>query len=217
MDKKLPRTPPAVDALRALTNVPYQHLSNEIELWRIYRRGGDHPGRWNQFRMYGPLASARYDQHEEPASVQNCGILYAAREGTTCFAECFQDTRVIDCADREPWLVGFQLTREIKLLDLTGDFVTAIGASQLLNTTGERRIARAYARAFYQAFSDIDGLWYPSSMAGNRPAVALFERAANAMQDRPFFHRALDDPAISTVIANAARKYNYGLILYGNG
>ena len=57
----------------------------------------------------------------------------------------------------------------------------------------------------------IAGLWYPSSMGGNRAAVALYERAAAAMPGRPVFHRALADPALTAIVLRAAGRFGYAV------
>src|SRR5271166_4552927 len=77
-------------------------------LWRVYFTGGAYPGAWNAFRYFGPSES-RFDHHEPPPRVQARGILYAAGDATTCLAEVFQATRVIDRAASAPWLVGLEL------------------------------------------------------------------------------------------------------------
>jgi hypothetical protein len=45
-------------------------------------------------------------------------------------------------------------------------------------------------------------------MDANRPAVALYERAADALPSRPTFHRALADPTMAHAIVRAARRFN---------
>ena len=89
-------------------------------LFRPYFRGGDHPGSWDSFRGFGSLASARFDHHPPPqGDYPNRGILFAALEVKACVAEVFQNTRNINLRRREPWLVGFELAREVRLLPLS--------------------------------------------------------------------------------------------------
>src|SRR5207237_6770067 len=139
-------------------------------------------------RPYGPLLSARFDHHVPPTREQGRGILYAAKAVITCVAEVFQDKRLIDTRDRLPWLVGIRLRRDVPLLDLAGNWPTAAGASMLINA-GRRDRARAWSRAIYDAYPDVEGLWYSSSMDANRPAVALYERASDSIEPSPIFHR----------------------------
>lgn len=211
---KLPRNP-SLEQLKALSPDLYT-LKSGLTLWRIYFRGGPHPTSWSVFRKFGPL-DGRFDHHfpdeqGEPKS-QTRGILYGAETGATCFAEVFQRTRVIDRFRREPWLVAFEVATPLKLLDLTGSFATRAGASMAL-MTGPRAVARRWAQTFYEAYPEVQGVYYPSSMYANAPAIALNERAvtAGAMPGVPNFHRALADNALHTVIRNVARDIGYKVI-----
>jgi hypothetical protein len=178
-------------------------------LWRIYLRGGRHPTRWNTFRAYGP-ADARFDHHAPPPRVQERRILYAAERIRTCLGEVFQRRRDVDADFGEPWLVGFTLTAPVRLLDLTGSWPTRAGASMAINS-GPRARARRWSRAIYAAYPQAVGLYYASSMDGNAPAVALYERAEPALPVLPFFHRALADPLLLPALADAADDLGYTL------
>lgn len=191
-----------------------KRLGARTELWRIYSRGGDHPTLWHTLRTFGPLGG-RFDPHEPGADgrprAQERAVLYAARSGVTCLAELFQDTRVIDREAREPWLVAFRVARPLALLDLTGSWPTRAGASMALST-GPRPRARRWARAIHAAYPAIEGLWYPSSMHGNRPCLALWGRGADALPETPTFHRPLSDATLLTPLKNAAEELGYLLI-----
>jgi len=137
--------------------------------------------------------------------------LYAAVHGPTCFAEVFQDTRVIDRVAKDPWLAGFALQLSLKLLDLSGSWPTRAGASMAINT-GPRPRAQRWSRAIYEAYSNGQGLHYPSSMHRNSPVIALYERGLPALPPVPIFHRPLRDPALLSVLKQVARDLGYGLI-----
>lgn len=207
--------PPDVEVLRQLTPQTLQLQAGTV-CSRIFFVGGEWPTRWNRFRQIGPGAG-RFDHHlpdthGQPHD-QARGIMYLAtgdRAIPTCLAEVFQLTRFIDRHSRDPVLAGFLLQQPLTLLNLRGPFVTAIGASAALHS-GPRPRAQRWARQFYLAWPDIDGLLYSSSMYGNAPAVALFERGLRALPQRPLFHRALQDPAIAGVLASTAREIGYGL------
>lgn len=180
------------------------------ELWRIYFRGGPHPTLWNEFRAHGPT-HARFDHQEPPPRVQTRRITYAARSGLTALAEVFQETRLIDRGRRDPWLVCFRTSRRIALLDLRGKWPTRAGASMVISS-GQHGRAQRWSRVIYDTYPTIEGLWYPSSMHANAPAVALYERCEDALPHSPSFHRALQDPAILTLLKNAASDLGYGLV-----
>jgi hypothetical protein len=134
--------------------------------------------------------------------------MYGALRAPTCFAEVFQDTRTIERSRNQPWLVAFGLSRDIPLLDLTGNWPTRAGASMAIST-GRRDRARRWALRIYEDYPAIEGLWYGSSMDANQPAVALFERARSALPPRPLFHRAVADPALDPLVASAGLQFNY--------
>lgn len=185
-------------------------LPTSTKLWRVYFQGGRHPTTWDQFRSFGPTNS-RFDPHLPPPHVQDRHVLYAATHGPTGLAEVFQESRVIDRTGNDPALVGFALTRPLRLLDLTSAWPTRAGASMAINS-GTRKRAQRWARAIYAAYPDLDGIHYASSMFQNAPAVALFERAEDAIPDRPFFHHRLDDAVLDTVLRNVATDIGYLLV-----
>jgi len=205
--------PPPVEELRAIDPV-VAVLPDGSRLFRLYRRGGDHPTAWNTFRHYGPL-NGRFDHHVPDTTgaprVQGRAISYFAEDGPTCLAEVFQDTKVIDRLDREPWLVSFEVTRSIELLDLTSVWPTRAGASMAINS-GPRPRAQQWAQRIYEAYPDLAGIVYSSSMYANRPMTALWERGQDALPALPSFHRALSDPSLTTLLQNTAVDITYGLV-----
>ncbi len=201
--------PPDVKALAAITP-EVMRLAAGTVIWRIYARSGRYPSAWNMFRSFGPTMS-RFDHHLPPPRRQRRRILYGATLGATCFAEYFQTTRTIDRVLDAPWLVSFELVRDLELLDLTGPWPTRARASMAINS-GPRPRARLWSQTIYAAYPGVEGLWYGSSMDGNRPAVALYERAKTALPAKPTFHRSLGDAALSTEVKNAARRFGYAVI-----
>jgi hypothetical protein len=207
---KLPYNPPSVDELQALGPDIHSWPSGE-DFIRTFRQGGSHPVAWNSFRHFGPT-NARFDHQESPPGTDpDRGIYYAAKSLTTCLAEAFQDTRVINLSRHAPWIAVFETTRDLELLDLTGSWPTRAGASMKINT-GPRHISRAWSRQFYSAFPTIDGLYYSSSMHANEPCIALYERATGALPRAPLFCRPLSDPTLLSDIKRSARTMGYHLL-----
>ena len=207
--------PPGVDAVSRV-DPAVRTLAKGVSLARVYFTGGDHPTRWNEFRHYGPT-NARFDHHGldargEPGT-QDRSILYCAAAADTCFAEVFKETRRINRTRRAPWLAVFALARDVQLLDLTGPYPTRVGASMAINT-GHRGRARAWARTFYDAYPMLQGLYYPSSMNGNEPALALNDRAerSGCVPEYPDFNRALADDVLLDVLKHIAHQLGYGLL-----
>jgi hypothetical protein len=181
-------------------------------LWRIYFRSGDHPGRWDGMRAFGPLPDARFDHHAKPQRVQERGILGATGDEAiaTCIAEVFQDGRLVDTGRRDPFLAGFELAGDVPLLNLRGRWPTRAGASANINS-GPRPRCRRWSRVIYDAYPDIAGLLYASSMNGNEPAIALYERAAPSLPAAPVFDRPLSEAALLLPLERIASSLGYGL------
>ncbi len=224
MAPKLPRTPDR-GLLRSIGPATVPVAANTL-ISRVYMRGGSHPTTWRSLRYFGPLKSSRFDHHlpgnDALPSIQDHGIAYGAlatgNGGTDgalacCLAEVYQKTRSIDPYENQPWWAVFRLSADLDLLDLRGAWPTQVGASQAINSGGKSS-ARAWARAFFEEYSDIHGVVYPSSMHGGVDAVALNERAAGngAIPAHPQTHYALSDPKLSRVLRKAARQIGYKLL-----
>ena len=209
---KLPEPPP----IATLRRIPLAvaTLPAGTKLWRIYFRDGSYPATWDQMRCYGPIGSARFDHHLDPPSVQDRGILYAAAGNdaiATCLAEVFQDTRFVDTRRNEPRIAALALVEDISLLDLSGKWPTVAEASANINS-GPRPRCRRWSRAIYDAYPDLMGLCYASSMNGNEPAVALYERASKAIPRLPLFNRPLSDAPLLVPHERIAAELGYDLI-----
>ncbi len=207
-DAKLPPHPPSLPRLRASD---IRTLAGGSLCWRVYRAGGEHPGRWNELRRYGPTATGRFDHQEPPPHDDPArGILYVARDAMAALAEAFQDTRTIDRRRQEPWLVAFELTADVTALDLTRLWPTRAGASQAI-ATGRRVTAQAWSRAIYRTYPGVAALVYRSSMAGSSVNVALYERASAEISSVPVVHLPLTHPGLALPLERAASKLGYGL------
>ena len=185
--------------------------AGQDRLVRICYARGPHPVAWHAFRAWGPAHNARFDHHLHDASgaprQQSRKILCCARQGITCLAEVFQATRVVNRIDDDPYLCVFTPVRDLRLLDLTRRFATRMGASLAIHS-GPRDRSREWARALYAAF-DHDGLLYLSSMDAGAPAIALNERAEDALPAAPLSNRPLSDPLLTDVIDALTHRLGY--------
>lgn len=187
-------------------------------LYRVYRPGAN-GSTWNTLRTVGPTTS-RFDPHLEPPHDQRRAVIYAAGSVPTALAEVFGEARVIERGRGDPWLVGFSLDRDVRLLDLGGGWPAHAGASNEISS-GRKDVARAWARAVYEEY-DVDGLIYPSSNnAGQRRrgdpklhgiAIALFDRARDALPEHPVVHMPLRHRGLDTALGVVAERYGYGLV-----
>ncbi len=208
---KLPE-PPTVAEMREIPP-DVRALPAGTRLWRIYFRGGAHPGAWDRMRAFGPLAGARFDHHDERREVQDLEILYAAigdEAIATCVAEVFEEGRLVDTEHRDPSLACFELTSAVPVLSLRGRWPTRAGASANINS-GPRPRCRRWSRAIHGAYPDIAGLLYASSMNGNEPAIALYEPAAPSLPPAPVFDRPLSEAPLLLPLERIASSLGYGL------
>ncbi len=203
---RLPPTPelPLVRRPGDLRRIP-----RSAALWRIHATAGPHVTPWNRLRYFGPTTS-RFDPQPPPPGPSDRGVTYAATDVVTCLAEVFATSRVVDVTRRAPYLTGWQPTRPLTLLDLTGTWPIRNGASHVLNT-GPHRLCRQWARAIYTRWPDLDGLWHVSAMTG-QPEVTIFTAAAGTFPSRPLFSRPLADPGTRGPIAAAAAAVGYEII-----
>jgi hypothetical protein len=205
---------PGVHALARLTPA-ISTLGAGTILARIYHSRGEHPQVWNQFRYFGPLNSRWDHQLSNEAGgprAQSRGIYYAAADAKTCLAEAFQAARRIDRVFQAPRLVVFEIPARLRLLDLTGDFATRVGASMAIHS-GSRGRARGWARDLYDAYPEVQGILYAASMHAGQHAIALNERALKDrfFPEHPLFHRALADDVMLDTLKHAARALGYAL------
>jgi RES domain-containing protein len=187
-------------------------VTTETVLWRVHRTSGAHVVPWNALRHYGPVASCRFDpQPPPPRADQAEGVTYLAISAQTALAEAFQTRRLVDRHLGAPALVGLRLTRPVRLLDLSRTWPTRAGASQAISS-GRRDLAQAWARRLREAFPELEGVWYPSSMDGGGWCVALWTPAADALPAAPVLSRPLADPALADRLAATAARLGYRLL-----
>jgi hypothetical protein len=162
-------------------------------LWRIYQTAGKHPQAWNTFRAVGPLPGRRFDHHllHPAASSASRAILYAAADPTTAVAEVFQEHRVVDRTSLSPALAAFMRRQRLVLLDVSPTSMWSIqaGAAAAMQF-GDTDLCQQWSRAAYEAYPDIHGLAYLSTMTGRR-AYALYERAQPLLSANPIMRRRL--------------------------
>lgn len=202
---KVPRRPP-----KPLHRRDGDVLTLRPVLWRIHRTVGAKVLPWNGFRQFGPVSGCRWDPHPlPPYDWPGYGVSYAATDLVTAVAEVFQTTRRVQTIVGAPYATSWSPTRDLRLLDLTGDWALRNEAAHAL-ASASRPTCRAWARAIHERWDDLDGLWFRSTMTG-LPAVVLFERAGDSMPLRPGFSKALGSSGLWPVIAQCAERIRYAI------
>lgn len=200
---KLPRTPP--DSL-TITEADLTDWTGPMV--RIHGTVGAHALPWWRLRHYGPLPT-RFEPHPAPIGHHpDAAVMYVAGSFDTALAEVFQATRTVwAAAPHQPYLVVWQPTRALRLLDVTGTWPLRNGASHALNT-GPHNVCRAWPRAIAAHSARVDGLLYTSSMTG-APAAALFLPAADSFPESPQLSMPLTHPGLTGALRAAARRIGY--------
>lgn len=210
--------PPSASVLRARLRVHEDvvALPTSTRLVRVFVAAGAHQQRWNTFRHTGPLPHARFDPQPPPANgkpvtTPDHGVLYFGLSVRTSIAEVFQASSIVDRSTRRPHLAVFAPTRPLRLLDLCGLWPTRAGASQEISS-GPKDITQAWARTIRDAFPQLDGLWYRSSMDSGDPAVCLWDPpAGDSLPLTPEVLVPLDYPGLDLPLARICDSLNYVL------
>lgn len=205
---KVPHTPPADLAARSPT---WASWPTSRALWQVANSAGSFPTTFGAMRSYGPLPSARFDPHAEPAAESpEERVLYASETLLTALAERFQHNREIRRGDpSRPIAYGWFPVRVLKLLDLSETGAVAVGASHAIS--GYRKdVTRRWARALRLTWPDADGLLYASAMTGQR-CVALWAPASDSFPAAPAFARGIDVSALrwQATLRDAAAELGY--------
>lgn len=184
------------------------HLDQRMA--RIAFGAGPYPLPWGSLRTWGPHPRCRWDPHPLPAGEHPCsGVLYTGEDLATCVAEVFADTRIVDVHSDAPYLLVWQPTRALRLLDMTGTWALRNGASASLDSA-PRSTCRAWARAIATARPDLDGLRVRSTMTG-RPMTVLFAPARDAFPELPQASAPLADATIHALLAHMVASIGYAL------
>ena len=155
-------------------------------LWRIHKA------------IYGPIHYNRKSQTNTTfrfdAAGDEFGVLYASPSFAACMTEAV--VRGHFQGNSRPWMIdehelasrcitslGTELARPLKLADLTKPHVH-LGMDNRVFSVGDYRGPNLWSTAIYQAFPDIDGIYFTSRYA-NEPSVAIFDRASLIAREAP--------------------------------
>lgn len=172
-------------------------------LWRIYRPPleprwfGPSPGDAARNRFDDPLRA----RGERPTTF---GVCYLGASREAAFAETFLRTAGVALFDVEEAdvraMASFTTTRPLRLVALLGPGLAAAGATAAV-THGPHSVARRWARALWEHPSAPDGIAYRCRHDDEEIALALFDRARDAIElvesrplraDRAWFGATLD-------------------------
>ncbi len=174
-----------------------------VRLFAPSRHGATATG----FRSYGPLL--RFDHHRrredgEPGNDAERGIYYAATTLSGCLVEVFGDTGVVELGSHH--VASPILRRDLHLLDLRRSGAMRAGTKAAIAKVPDRDLSQSWSRHFYETpeiYREVDGLIYHNAH-NDEDAVALYERADDALDCPPNRVMRLYDEAIRPAILEAA-------------
>lgn len=191
---------------RRRPNPLFHDLPSRTRLVRLFdpsRHGATATG----FRSYGPLH--RFDHHRgrddgEPTEDAERGIYYAAFTLSGGLVEVFGDTGVVDLHRHHVGSPIFR--RDLRLLDLRGSGAMRAGTKAAIAKVADRSLSQAWSCHFYETpevYGEVDGLIYLNAH-NDEEAVALYERAGDALDCPPERVMRLDDEALRAAVLETA-------------
>lgn len=188
---------------------------------RIYRRSGEHATTWDAFRGYGPLSTMRFDHHPRPLRQHPTRAVHYAATGhvdsgwdplAVSVLEVFSETGVVRSSTGTHWVGIWRPIRPLRLLDLSGsDWLTRHQGTAAL-MSGPRGVGRRWSAAIWNAYSEIDGItWHSSALPPGR-CLMLFERAREALPERPALNVPLGHPGLMPSLARICEDYGLTLL-----
>ena len=195
---------PPPDPRRRLNPV-HVALPVGADVFRVYDPVLPHRPGPLTFRVRGPFA--RMDHHEGTGVEERRGIWYGGLTLAGAIIEAFQLGVIRPGTNR---LARARTTREIDLLDLRGRAAMRAGTVNAIGAA-DHSLSQAWARHFYEdpggVYGPIDGVHWASAVNGDR-VVALFERAADALEVPDGHDAALGEPAVLASVRRIARAHS---------
>jgi len=171
------------------------------------------------FRFFGPLLRFDHQRGElaavagqrrrrlHPTLDAERGIYYAGFTLSCCVVEVFGDTGIVEPGE---WRVALvELTRAVRLLDLRGAGAMRAGTNAALAKVPRHRTSQAWSRTFYEEpkYAGAEGILYRNAH-NDEDALALYERAQDALDCPPERVLRLDDPLLRPALLAIAARHN---------
>lgn len=164
--------------------------------------------------LYDAVYFGKNGVYRFDAPHQEYGVLYMADHVAGAFVETFGDVwdvqsryNVVPSARLASRCVAtIHLTRPITVCDLTGEGLARVGADGRL-TAGDRRVAQQWSLAIWRHPAAVGGIRYRVRHDQSEIAVALFDRAADALTADPM-GELTRHPSLPSLCA----RYNVALI-----
>ncbi len=130
--------------------------------------------------FFGTTGENRFDD-----ALGEFGVLYAAEDLYGAFAETFGEfLAVTESALTARGYSTIDFKRSLRLTDLRGNGLLRLGADMRL-CAGEHSNAQLWSRAIWSHEAAVDGLCYPARHDPSRTALAIYDRARDALTSAP--------------------------------
>jgi RES domain-containing protein len=145
-------------------NPPLRELRPGLNLVRFYDPGR---GSWNRQRFYGPVKDMRFDHHPPPpGDTSGRSVWYSARSLVGAVSEAFGNEGLVDKWSRRR-VCFVRLRSTLKVLSLSGSDPHAFNLDQRIGTDRSYEVSQAWARAFYDSYSEIQGIHWSGRHSGS--------------------------------------------------
>jgi len=136
------------------------------------------------------------------------GAIYCSDSWQTCIGKAFQGSATIDPFRDDPYMVGFELARDISLFDLRQESMLKTWAHYTRN--GTRMQAQHWAWVVRDKFEDLDGICYYPKRYPNSVTLFIW---AEEFQGTLRFRRNLSDSGMIPYLDRVASELGYYLII----
>lgn len=164
--------------------------------------------------QHEPLFFGRTALHRFDAPGGEFGVLYVASDPHGAFIETLGPVsgarRVTMSRLRERGLARIEVSRPLRLVDLTGPGLARLDADERL-CSGGYTVAQRWALVLHHHPAQPDGVYYRSRHDPSRACAAIFDRVAASLT-AVRLGNLVDDPAYSPLLADLLRTYDFGLL-----
>lgn len=177
----------------------------------LVHRGGE----WLRIHniKHGPIYFGRSGANRFDAPGDKYGVLYVGATCEAAFIETFGHATGVNFVQqteldvRAISVIG--ITRDLALVDLTGQGLARIGADERLSS-GSQITGRLWSVALYEHPSKPDGLLYRARHDPSQLCAALFDRTQSNLVLKST--APLGEPAFVDQLLGLLHRYDFGLV-----
>lgn len=143
---------------------------------------------------------------------QKFGVCYTSEKFEGAILETFghsTGTKIIDKTDIMQRMCSYVIAnRDLKLVDITGENLTKIGADARLFSTTDYNISQSWSRYFGKHPDKFDGIYYHLRHNPDLKGIALYDRTVGDIKEQCFIRNLF----LSQRFINICSKYRYIIV-----